>query len=183
MLATALACPGPAALRYPRGAGYGVPAQGQPAPLPIGKAEVLREGRDGLVWAIGTVATETLTAAERLAAEGGADLTVVNARFVKPLDVELLASQLRPGIRVMTVEENALAGGFGSAVMEAAAGLGVADVSFERLGVPDEFQPHGSQEILRARLDLDVEGILRRARAFFQANATRPRGLRRARSA
>ena len=76
---------------------------------------------------------------------------------------------MRPGSAVMTVEENALAGGFGAAVMEEVEKLGVAGVRFERLGVPDEFQPHGSQEILRARLDLDVEGIHRRAREFFTA--------------
>jgi 1-deoxy-D-xylulose-5-phosphate synthase len=180
MLATALAWNGPAALRYPRGQGFGVPCEGAVQPLPVGKAEVLRTGRDGLVWAIGTVATEALATAERLAASGGPDLTVVNARFVKPLDTELLASQVAPGMRVMTVEENALAGGFGSAVMEAVAALGIPNVTFERLGVPDEFQPHGSQDILRARLDLDAEGILRRARAFFAVTASGTGTLRRA---
>jgi 1-deoxy-D-xylulose-5-phosphate synthase len=167
LLATALACNRPAALRYPRASGYGVPLLGAPRALPIGKAEVLRRGVDGHVWAIGTMATEALRAANRLGAEGGPDLTVVNARFVKPLDVELLGDQLRPGARLMTVEENAVSGGFGSAVMEAMAALKVRDVAVECLGIPDEFQPHGSQEILRARLDLDVEGIMRRARAFF----------------
>jgi 1-deoxy-D-xylulose-5-phosphate synthase len=150
-----------------------------PRALPVGKAEVLRHGRDGLVWAIGTMASEALRAAERLAAEAGPDLTIVNARYVKPLDVELLAAQLHPGVRLMTVEENALAGGFGSAVEEAVAALKVSDVTIERLGVPDEFQPQGSQEILRARLDLDVEGIVRRARAFFPKVAAGPKRLSR----
>ena len=167
MLLTALECGGPAALRYPRGNGLGLPLDAPPRALPLGKAEVLRGGRDGLVWAVGTLATDARLAAERLVAEGGPDLTVVNARFVKPLDVELLRSQVVPGSRVMTVEENALAGGFGAAVMEAIADCGVPGVVVERLGIPDEYQPHGSQEILRARLDLDVEGIMRRARAFF----------------
>ena len=116
-----------------------------------------------------------MQAAERLAAENGPDLTVVNARFVKPLDTELLSAHLRPGARIMTIEENALDGGFGSAVMEAATRLGAREVTFERLGVPDEYQPHGSQEILRARLDLDVEGICRRARAFFPQTLAGPR--------
>ncbi len=167
MLATALSSALPAVVRYPRGSGYGVPTDGPPRVLPVGKAEVLRAGPDGFVWAIGTMATEALHAAQRLAAEGGPDLTVVNARFVKPLDVELLAAQVKPGARVMTVEENALAGGFGAAVMESVETLGITGVAFERLGVPDEFQTHGNQDILRARLDLDVEGIVRRARAFF----------------
>ncbi len=175
MLATALVQNRPAALRFPRGNGYGVDMSGAPRPLPVGKAEGLRRGRDGVVWAVGTMASEALSAAGRLAAEGGPDLTVVNARFVKPLDVELLAAQLHPGSRLMTVEENALAGGFGSAVMEAVASLKVPGVAVERLGIPDEFQPHGSQEILRARLDLDVEGIMRRARAFFPVAAREPR--------
>jgi 1-deoxy-D-xylulose-5-phosphate synthase len=175
MLATALAHGHPAALRYPRGNGYGVTMSGPPRPLPVGKAEGLRRGKDGLIWAVGTMATEALRAAERLASEGGPDLTVVNARFVKPLDVELLGAQLRPGSRLMTVEENALAGGFGSACAEAIASLKVPDVRVECLGIPDEFQPHGSQEILRARLDLDVEGIMRRARAFFPVAKREPR--------
>ncbi|MGD1147564.1 MAG: 1-deoxy-D-xylulose-5-phosphate synthase [Thermoanaerobaculaceae bacterium] len=179
MLATALASDRPVALRYPRGNGYGVPMEGPPRALPIGKAEVLRTGRDGLVWAIGTMASEALRAAERLASEAGLDLTVVNARFVKPLDTELLAAQIRPGSRLMTVEENALAGGFGSALEEAVSALKVPDVAIERLGVPDEFQPHGSQEILRARLDLDVEGIVRRAKAFFPKVAVTHKVLRR----
>jgi 1-deoxy-D-xylulose-5-phosphate synthase len=183
MLATALAQNRPAALRFPRGNGYGVAMSGAPRPLPVGKAEGLRRGKDGLVWAVGTMASEALSAAGRLAAEGGPDLTVVNARFVKPLDVELLAAQLHPGSRLMTVEENALAGGFGSAVMEAVASLKVPDVAVERLGIPDEFQPHGSQEILRARVDLDVEGIMRRARAFFPQVAPVARTLRHQRPA
>jgi 1-deoxy-D-xylulose-5-phosphate synthase len=183
MLATALAAGRPVALRYPRGNGYGVAMDAPPRALPIGKAEVLRQGRDGLVWAIGTMASEALRAAERLAAESGPDLTIVNARFVKPLDAELLAAQLRPGTRLMTVEESALAGGFGSAVEEAVTALKVPDVLIERLGVPDEFQPHGSQEILRARLDLDIEGIMRRAKAFFPRVAAGPTRLTRPASA
>ena len=180
MLATALTHPGPVALRYPRGAGYGVPLDEPPRPLPVGRAEILRQGTDGAIWAIGTLASEALRAAERLASEGGPDLTVVNARFVKPLDLELLAQHAIPGTRLLTVEENALAGGFGSAVGEAITALGVSSVHLSCLGVPDEYQPHGSQEILRARLDLDVEGICRRARAFFPVSlapraASRPR--------
>lgn len=176
MLATALAYPGPVALRYPRGTGYGVPLDEPPRLLPMGRAEVLRQGTDGAIWAIGTAAQEAWRAAERLAGEGGPELTVVNARFVKPLDLELLAQHAVGGASLMTVEENALAGGFGSAVGEAITALGVTGVRLACLGVPDEYQPHGSQEILRARLDLDVEGICRRARAFFPA-ARAPRAV------
>jgi 1-deoxy-D-xylulose-5-phosphate synthase len=182
MLATALASPLPAAVRFPRGAGFGAATEGPPRVLPVGKAEVLRRGPDGFVWGIGTMATEALGAAQRLAAEGGPDLTVVNARFVKPLDVALLLAQARPGARFMTVEENALAGGFGAAVMEALERTGVEGVLVERIGVPDEYQPHGAQEILRARLDLDVEGIVRRARAFFPVVKAGVRSLARPRT-
>jgi len=82
-------------------------------------------------------------------------------------------------VRLLTVEENTLAGGFGSAVTEAVSSLKVPDVTVECLGIPDEYQPHGSQEILRARLDLDVEGIMRRARAFFPQLVAGPQRLRR----
>ncbi|NCO69626.1 MAG: 1-deoxy-D-xylulose-5-phosphate synthase, partial [Acidobacteria bacterium] len=180
MLATAIACNRPAALRYPRGTGSGVVMEGPPRALPLGKAEVLRSGRHGFIWAIGTMAGGALRAADKLCTEGGPDLTVVNARFVKPLDEALLAAQLMPGSRIMTVEENTLTGGFGSAISEAIARLGIRDVTVECIGIPDEFQPHGAQDILRARLDLDFEGIARRARAFFPLEAAGPRRVHRA---
>ncbi len=183
MLATALAHSGPAALRYPRGSAWAAPLEEPAEPLPLGKAEVLREGHDGFVWAVGTMAVVALRAADRLSAEGGPDLTVVDARFVKPLDVELLASQMRPGARLLTVEENALAGGFGSAVAEALVDRGISGVAVDAVGIPDTYQPHGSQEILRARLDLDVEGIIRRARAHFPVTMHGRSALRRSRLA
>ncbi len=180
MLATALSLDHPAAVRYPRGAGFGVGLEGPPEALPLGRAEVLREGGEGVIWAAGVMATEALGAAESLAAGGGPHLTVVNARFVKPLDLGLLRETARPGSRLMTVEEGALAGGFGSAVLEALADLGIEGVEVERLGIPDAFQPHGGQAELRARLDLDAEGIARRARAFFTPPAVARLKTRRA---
>ena len=134
-------------------------------------------GRDGLVWAIGTMATEALRAAERLAAEGGPDLTVVNARFVKPLDVELLAAQLRPGARLMTVEENALAGGFGSAVDGGRRDAqGARTCAIERLGVPGRVpaarQPGDPARPARPRRRGDHAaraGVLPQARGRTQA--------------
>jgi 1-deoxy-D-xylulose-5-phosphate synthase len=177
MFATALALNKPSAVRYPRGNGYGVPMDGPARLLPIGKAEILRSGKHGIIWAIGTMATEAVRAAERLHNEGGPSLTIVNARFAKPLDEELLKAQLHPGVRIMTIEENTLEGGFGSAIIEAAHRLGHHDVVFERLGIPDEYQPHGTQEILRARIDLDVEGIVRRAKVFFRNVETGPQRL------
>jgi 1-deoxy-D-xylulose-5-phosphate synthase len=177
MLATAVAADRPVAVRYPRGRGQGVGMGGPPAPLPWGRAELLREGPDGAIWAAGPLATDALTAARQLAEQGGPDLSVINARFVKPLDREMLRHTVRPGGRVMTVEENVLAGGFGAGVMEALAEAGIDRLSVEQLGIPDRYQPHGPQAVLRGRLDLDTPGILRRARAFFGGAAIREQEL------
>ncbi len=166
MLATAIELDHPAALRYPKGAGPGAAVDYAASPLPPGKAEVLRRGRDGVVWALGATVTPTLAAALRLAKDG-VELTVVNARFVKPLDRELLASQLAVGGRLATVEEHALAGGFGSAVLEAVSEIGLEGVETLALGIPDRFVPQGSQRVLRQALGLDAEGIYFRLRQFF----------------
>ncbi len=173
MLATALAQDHPAALRYPRGNGIGVPMDAEMRQLPIGKAEVLRRGGHGLVWAIGSSVHPTAEAVERLAKEG-IEVTLVNARFVKPLDRELLRSQvaaLGAGARLATVEEHVVSGGFGSAVGEALAELELAGVSLLHVGVPDRFVPHGSQEVLRKTLGLDAESLYFRLRSFFAQRA------------
>jgi 1-deoxy-D-xylulose-5-phosphate synthase len=168
MLATAVALDHPAAVRYPKGNWAGASADSELRPLPAGKAELVRRGRDGVVWALGATVRPTLSAAERLARDG-VELTVVNARFVKPLDRELLASQLAPSGRLATVEEHALAGGFGSAVLEAIADMGLEGVETLCLGIPDRFVPHGSQRVLRQALGLDADGIYFRLRQFFTA--------------
>jgi len=177
MLATAVEQKHPTALRYPRGAGVGVPLDAEFRQLPIGKAEVLRRGRDGLVWAIGSTVHPSLEAANRLAKEG-VDLTVVNARFVKPLDRDLLRAQLEqlglPGARLVTVEEHVVAGGFGGAVLEAVAEMALEGVETLVVGVPDQFVPHGSQDVLRKLLGLDADGLYFRFRSFFAAGAAKP---------
>ncbi len=175
MLTTACELPHPVAVRFPGGAVLGVPLDGDLRVLPVGKAEVLRRGRDGVVWALGATIRPTLTAVERLARDG-AELTVVNARFVKPLDRDLLAGQLAEGGRIATVEENALAGGFGSAVLEALAEMGLEGVETLCLGIPDRVVPHGSQRVLRRALGLDAEGIYFRLRQFFSTGALSARG-------
>lgn len=164
LVATALATGRPTAIRYPRGAGYGVALDPEPKLLPVGKGEVLRVGKDGVVLAIGDPVLPALAAAERLAAEGGASLSVVNARWVKPLDTELLAQFVKPGTPVFTVEENAVAGGFGSAVSEALDALGVT-APIHRLGIPDRFVPHATQAEQRADLGIDEDGLLATFRA------------------
>ena len=169
MLATALEQPHPTALRYPRGSGVGVTMDAELRQLPVGKAEVLRRGRHGSVWAIGSTVYPTLEAAERLSRDG-IDLTVINARFVKPLDAELLrleVERMGEGARVATVEEHVVAGGFGSALMEALAEMDLSGVQVMPIGVPDKFVPHGSQDVLRKTLGLDADSLSFRLRRFF----------------
>jgi 1-deoxy-D-xylulose-5-phosphate synthase len=180
MLATAVEQPHPTSLRYPRGNGVGVPLDAELHQLPIGKAEPLRRGREGVVWAIGAMVHPALEAVERLAKEG-IELGLVNARFVKPLDRELLTLQLRQleesgrqagrsgRPRIATVEEHVVAGGFGAAVLETISELELEGVETLVVGVPDKFIPHGSQDVLRKSLGLDADGLYFRFRRFFAA--------------
>jgi 1-deoxy-D-xylulose-5-phosphate synthase len=164
LVATAFTTGHPTAVRYPRGAGYGVARDPEPKLLPVGKGEVLRVGKDGVVVAIGDPVLPALAAAGRLSAEGGASLTVINARWVKPLDTELLSQFVKPGTAVFTVEENAVAGGFGSAVSEALDALGIV-APVHRIGIPDRFILHATQSEQRAEMGLDEEGLLGTFRA------------------
>ncbi len=167
MLKTAFETGHPTSLRYPRGNGVGVPLDAELKSLPVGKGEVMRDGRDGAIFAIGNEVWPAVHAAEQLAKEG-IDVAVVNARFIKPLDDELIAKYCVPNAKIVTVEEGSLAGGFGSAVMERVQDLGIVDVAFHRIGIPDEYVHHGSQDILRAQYDLHAEGIARRVRDFLR---------------
>jgi 1-deoxy-D-xylulose-5-phosphate synthase len=165
MVKTALECGHPASLRYPRGNGQGVALDAELKALPIGKGEVLRQGADATIFAIGHEVYPALTAAELLAKEN-INVTVINARFIKPLDDELITKYCQPYSRVITVEEGSLAGGFGSAIMERCEELGIHDVHFHRIGIPDEYVHHGAQDVLRAQYDLHPEGIAKRVREF-----------------
>ncbi|MFO7609201.1 MAG: 1-deoxy-D-xylulose-5-phosphate synthase [Candidatus Krumholzibacteriia bacterium] len=159
MLATGLARQdGPSALRYPRGAGLGVPLTGPPTPLPIGTAETLRDGEDICVLAVGSLVQPALDAAESLAA-AGLGVEVVDMRFVKPLDEETLRSVWERHRLVLTAEENARAGGFGAAVLEWAAGQGAGGPRVELVGIPDDFQEHAGRNELLAALGLDAAGL------------------------
>jgi len=163
MLKTAVECGGPASVRYPRGRGVGVALDETLKPLEIGRAEILLEGADLAVFAIGYAVHPALEAARRLREEG-IDATVVNCRFVKPLDEELLARVASATGRVLTVEENVLAGGFGSAVLEMFEARGLTGIAVRRLGIPDEFVEHGTQAEMRRKYGIDAEGILEAAR-------------------
>jgi 1-deoxy-D-xylulose-5-phosphate synthase len=171
MLKTAFECGHPASLRYPRGNGLGVALEEMKA-LPVGKGEVLREGDAATIFAIGNEVHPAMQAAELLAREN-IHVTVINARFIKPLDDELIAKYCQPYSRVITVEEGSLAGGFGSALMERCEQLGIQNVHFHSIGIPDEYVHHGAQDVLRAQYDLHAEGIAKRVREFV---GQQPRG-------
>jgi len=164
MIKTAVEYKGPTAVRYPRGAGFGVPMDQQLKILEIGKAELLKDGSDLVIIAIGNLVHPSIEAAERLTADG-ISASVVNARFAKPLDEELILQLAKKTGRVMTVEEHALQGGFGSAVLECL-DSGRVTAKTLRIGLPDKFIEHGSQKILRQKYGLDADGIYASAREF-----------------
>jgi len=169
MLRTALNCDGPAALRYPRGEGQNPPSA-LPEPLPVGRAELLRPGDDAALVAIGSMVGPALQAAEALA-EQGIEAAVVNARFVKPLDEDLLCELAGACGRMVTVEENAVAGGFGSAVAEMLNRRGLR-VPFTALGIPDQFISHGPPEMLLQQVGLDVPSICQAVSRLVGAEAS-----------
>ena len=157
---------GPIALRYPRGSGVGVPLLGDPHPLPIGRGELLREGRDVTLLAIGSTVLPAERAADILAEEG-IEATVINARFVKPLDRTLILDAIRETGLLVTIEEAQAAGGFGSAVLELLANEGI-QIPVRVLGLADRFYDHASQSSLRKQAGIDAESIARQARALVR---------------
>lgn len=170
MLYTALySSPGPVALRYPRDKGLGVELAEEPEPLPWGKAELLREGEDLLIVAAGPAANAALAAAEKLYWQG-IRTAVINARFVKPLDAETILGQARRCGRVLTVEDNVLAGGFGGAVLELLERNGIY-VPVKRLGIDDRFVEQGPRALMLSLCGLDEEGIYKAALAFARGKA------------
>jgi 1-deoxy-D-xylulose-5-phosphate synthase len=158
MLYTGFLLDTPAAVRYPRGGGLGVPVEKEMRALPIGKGEVRREGRRVAILAFGTVLKPALEAAEEL------DATVVNMRFVKPLDDELVAQLARSHALLVTVEDHVVMGGAGSAVAESLAAQGIG-AAMLHLGLPDQFIDHGDQSQLLALAGLNKDGILASIRA------------------
>ena len=170
MLMTAVALGSPASLRYPRGEGEGVDIARAPEALEVGKAEVLRAGEDAAIIAVGTMVQRALAAAEALADEG-IQAAVVNARFIKPLDEELIRALAERTGRLVTVEEGVLAGGFGAAVVELLTDVGLSDVRVTRLGIGDEFVPAGDRETLLGEWSLTAEGIADAVRALVRGPA------------
>lgn len=168
MLKTALSFNGPISVRYPRGSGVGVDITEPMHELPIGKAEVLREGKELCFWAIGSMVQSAVQAAEKLK-EQGIDAGVVNMRFAKPLDKELLIEHAKRYGKIVTLEEGVLAGGVGSEVLEILDDAGLLQqCAVLRLGIPDEFVTHGDKKLLFRDLGLDTDAIVQKAAAFVK---------------
>lgn len=168
MLLTMIDHVGPAAMRYPRGAGVGVPIDTEPQILEIGKGEILRDGGEVAIVAYGSMVHPSLQAAENLAKEG-IETTVVNARFVKPLDAPLLLALARTKRLIVTVEEAYLSGGFGAAVLELLEENGLLDrVRVVRMGIPDRLVTHGDPKLLLAKYGLDSDGIYTRVKESIE---------------
>ena len=163
MLKTAIQHPGPIALRYPRGTGIGVPFDDKTASIEVGKAELVCEGQtpdDLLIIAIGRTVEEALKARRILNDEHDLTAAVINARFVKPLDIDLIGSYAARTPYIITVEENTLPGGFGSAVMEALSDANISGFKIKRLGIADVFVDHGPQKLLRRLYGVDADAIV-----------------------
>lgn len=166
MMYTAMLHPGPSAIRYPRGVGPGTTVKEQPRALGIGKAELIQEGKDVVILGLGAL----LPMARELAGElkqQGLSSAVINPRFVKPIDRELLADYARRAGVVVTFEDHVLMGGFGTAVMEALSEMEI-EVPVVRIGWPDKFIEHGKVEALRAKYGISVESALEKLAPYLK---------------
>ena len=174
MLWTGLHTPHPTFIRYPRGAATGAAIKDEPVSLEIGKAESLMEGEDIMLWALGPWVDEALSLAKQLRDREGIDAGVVNARFAKPLDRDLLIEQARNCRLLVTIEDHVISGGFGSAVLEALQEAGLS-VPMERIGWPDRYIDHGSSvEDLRAANGLSIDALYQRILGSFSQSMVPP---------
>jgi 1-deoxy-D-xylulose-5-phosphate synthase len=167
MLHSALSYAHPVAIRFPKGKGLGVPIDESPKDIPLGKSEVLKEGKD-LLLALGSMVYPGLEAANRLEEEG-ISLTVVNARFAKPLDEELILDFARSGKTIITIEEAVSPGGFGSMVRDLLDRHEIFDIRFKNIGIPIEIYPLGKVQQIKEIYGLDVEGVMRKIRNFYKS--------------
>lgn len=170
MLATALACNGPCAIRYPRAHAMGLPLKSHPETLAIGKARMMAEGSDILIIAIGSMVGPSLEAS-RILTQEGFSVAVMDARFVKPLDRDLILDKAVAAGMVLTVEEGVLAGGFGSSVLELLSEEGMNSIVTARMGIPDNFVEHGTRSELLQELGLCAEGIAQQARLVLEGRS------------
>ncbi len=168
MIHTSLLHKGPTFIRYPRGAGEGVPIKENPQVLPIGKAEVLTEGSDIMIWALGPMIKEALSIANYLEKEYNISTGVVNARFIKPLDKELLKEHAQKVKLIVTMEDHVITSGFGSMVLETLQEEAI-QLPVARIGWPDCFIAHGSNvQDLRNKYGLSTHAILSKILASFE---------------
>jgi 1-deoxy-D-xylulose-5-phosphate synthase len=166
MVQTGLVHDGPTAVRYPRGSSLGVPLDPEPIPLEIGQGELLSEGTDVAILAIGVTVSEAMKAAEQLKDEG-VSVAVMNARFVKPLDKDLIREVAKKVKCLVTVEEGCRMGGFGSAVLEFLSDEECWDLPTKVLGLPDWYIEQGPQDLLREKYGLTADGIYDQAKALY----------------
>ncbi|UCD70526.1 MAG: 1-deoxy-D-xylulose-5-phosphate synthase [Syntrophobacterales bacterium] len=166
MLNTAIQLSQPVAIRYPKGKGEGITMDETLMVLEMGKGEVLADGDDLLMLPVGSMVYRACEVARELREEG-IYAAVINPRFIKPLDSPLLCGMAQKIGKIVTIEENVLAGGFGSAVTELLQEKGLSYVEVLRLGIPDQFLEHGPQGVLRGKCGLNFKGILRRVRSFL----------------
>jgi 1-deoxy-D-xylulose-5-phosphate synthase len=179
MILTAVEHDAPAAIRYPRGNGFGVDISDAPKVLEIGTAEILRDGGDIAILAYGSMVYPAMEATKNLEKDG-IEATLINARFVKPLDNELILALAETKRIIVTVEEAYLAGGFGSAVMELLEENNLLDrVKVVRMGVPDRIITHGDPKLLLAKYGLDADGIYTRVRQTIEILEERRTGKKR----
>jgi 1-deoxy-D-xylulose-5-phosphate synthase len=162
---------GPIALRYPRGNALGVSLRPGFQELPLGRSETLRGGRDIALLAVGTMANHAMEAAEILSKQG-IEAEVVNARFVKPLDLDMVRDVAGRLPVVMTIEDNVIVGGFGSAVCEALQSLQKADTPVKLHGLPDGWVEHGTPAELYQLVKLDAAGIADTAASYLRSRQT-----------
>ncbi|MBP1914732.1 1-deoxy-D-xylulose-5-phosphate synthase [Lederbergia galactosidilyticus] len=163
---------GPIAMRFPRGNGYGVPMDEQFRKIPIGSWEVLKEGSTATILTFGTTIPMSMEAAYQLEKQG-VSVQVINARFIKPLDHEMLEKVLSTGTPILTVEEAVLEGGFGSAVLEFAHDHGYSNTSIGRIGIPDRFIEHGSVKELWNEIGLTSDHIVNKIKSMLPAKKKR----------
>jgi 1-deoxy-D-xylulose-5-phosphate synthase len=169
MMFTAMQHEGPTAIRYPRGTGPGATVKAQPKALAIGKAEVVQDGEDFAILGLGALMPMAIELAREL--EGlGYSAAMINPRFIKPLDRELIARYARQATAVITFEDHVLMGGFGSVVLEALSEMGI-ETPVIRIGWPDRFIEHGKVDQLRARHGLSVQAALEKLAPYLKRGA------------
>jgi len=157
----------PASVRFPKGKAFGVPMDKTFIKIPLGKSEILKEGND-LLLAFGNMVYPSLEVAKKLEQEG-ISMAVVNARFAKPLDEEMILHFVRPGGVIVTVEEGVIAGGFGSAVREFLDRNGKFDIKYKNIGIPLEIYPVGKVDRIKKMLELDEDGLVKQIREFYRS--------------